>query len=508
MKKHSTFLLLSLLTLSVARIAVISAPAATLSGATGAHDPSRMIWCSGKYYVYSTGGGMKFSSDGIIWATGPSPFAEAAPTAGTPAAGAPPAGTPPPGAPSAGSRRVRRGPAPSVAAIVPVTQGIWAPDVIFYNHKYYLYYSVAAPAAGNHCAIGLLTSPTLDPSSPDYKWTDAGVVVSTRNKVEKKAAIDPCPFVDARGNLWLSWGSGYANGNGPNDPTIVICRLDNATGLLSTTDKTYYPVAPGHIEASYVQYHAGYYYAFWNSGGCCSGTNSTYRIHVARSASPTGPYLNKAGKEGEGDTFLATDKDHQLYGPGQIGIDAEPGLDRFSFHYYNAAGRPVLGFRTLVWGPDGWPSVGEDLSPGTYKITSDSGLALGVRGAASADGAPIDLQPYTGNDYQKWTVAVTPDGHYQLTSVGSGKCFGISPPSAGPKNTPAVIDQAAAGTGGQQQWIIELTSDGKAYRLTSSTTQQVLALPVTADGTSGKSATLTTASWSNISAQKWTISAP
>jgi arabinan endo-1,5-alpha-L-arabinosidase len=462
--------------------------AAVLSGSIGAHDPSRMILCNGKYYVYSTGGGMKFSSDGINWTAGPSPFSPAAPVAGTmPARGELPA---------------------SLKAVVPGDRGIWAPDVIFYNNKYLLYYSACAPLTVSRCGIGLVTSPTLDPSAPGYKWSDAGVVIYTDNKVEKKSAIDPGPFVDAKGDLWLSWGSGYANGATETDPTIIISKLDNATGLRSTTDTKFYPVAPGHIEAAYVHYRADYYYAFWNDGGCCSGVNSTYRIHVARSASPKGPYVNKAGKEGEGEIFMDSIKDKQVYGPGHMGIESEPGIDRFSFHYYNADGRPVLGIRTLVWGDDGWPSVGDDLPPGTYKITAENGLALGVHGTRSTDGKLIELQRYSGSDLQKWTVTVTPDGYYHLTSAGSGKSFEVAAPSADAKTTSAVIDQAPTTTGNNQQWVIELSSDGKAYRLRSCATQEALALTTRKDDARKKGDAITTAVWSNLQTQKWTFNTP
>jgi arabinan endo-1,5-alpha-L-arabinosidase len=477
---HCFVLMFAIAALALAIVSLPLAWAATLSGATGAHDPSRMVLCNGKYYVYATGGGMKFSSDGIHWTSGPSPFSTAAEE------------------PGAGF--VRRVLPPSLKAVLPVNQGIWAPDVIYYHNRYLLYYSACAPHGINRCGIGLLTNTTLDPSAPDYKWTDAGVVLVTENMVEKKSAIDPGPFVDAEGNLWLSWGSGYANGNRPTDPTIVISKLDNATGLRSTDDTRIYPVAPGHIEASYVHYRAGYYYAFWNDGGCCNGVNSTYRIHVARATSPQGPYANKAGTEGAGDIFMASEKDRQVYGPGQIGIESEPGLDRFSFHYYNADGRPVLGFRTLVWDSDGWPSVGQDLSPGTYKIAASNGLALGIHGRAAANGKRIELARPASTDLQRWSVAVTADGYYRLTSISGGEPLTIAPSRARTAsatiNPPAAIDPL---------WIIELTSDGKTYRVTSCVDQDVL---VSSGDTRKKSAPVTTAPWSNLPTQKWTFSTP
>lgn len=231
--------------------------AAILTGSTGSHDPSRMIYCNGKYYIYSTGGSMMYSTDRINWTSGASPFN------GVPA---------------------------SAKSMIPSNQGIWAPDVIFLNNKYYLYYAVAA-SDNSKTLVGLLTSPTLDPSQSGYQWTDVGVVVSDIDKTDKRSAIDPCPFVDAIGELWLSYGSGYANGATWSDRTIFIIKLDDTTGLASATVTARYPVALGHIEASYVFYHAGYYYAFWNSGGCCDGASSTYTVHVARSPTVTGSTL-------------------------------------------------------------------------------------------------------------------------------------------------------------------------------------------------------------------------
>ncbi|HVZ87132.1 MAG TPA: family 43 glycosylhydrolase, partial [Polyangia bacterium] len=88
-------------------------------------------------------------------------------------------------------------------------------------------------------------------------------------------AIDPAPILDASGNLWLSWGSGYTKSS--SDNTIYVTRLDNTTGLVSSSDSATpgHPLEPGHIEASYIYYHAGNYYLFWNSGGCCDGASST-----------------------------------------------------------------------------------------------------------------------------------------------------------------------------------------------------------------------------------------
>lgn len=428
--------------------------AAILTGSTGSHDPSRMIYCNGKYYIYSTGGGMKSSTDRINWSSGTSPFSG-----------------------FSGSRP------PSIKAVIPNDQGIWAPDIIFYSNKYYLYYSVAH-TNGLNCAIGLVTSPTLDTSAVNYKWTDVGVVVFTIDHAQKRSAIDPCPFLDVSNNLWLSWGSGYANGATWSDPTIFLSRMDNTTGLASATDTNQYPAALGHIEGSYVFSHGGYYWLFWNSGGCCSGSNSSYTIHLARSPTVAGPYVDKNGATNSSVTFMAStvvknNVNGNEHGPGHAGILSEGGIDRVTYHYYPDSGGSVIGEETVIWGADGWPTCGADLAPGTYKISSlHNGLAMGVYQGGTTNGVPIDQETYTGSTNQQWTVTYTtngsaPDGYYTITSVGTGKVVDLFSSNT---NNGTLIDQWTASNSTNQKWFIEQTSEGY-YRIVSRVSQSVIDIP-------------------------------
>ncbi|MEI8037878.1 MAG: family 43 glycosylhydrolase [Verrucomicrobiota bacterium] len=439
-------------------------------------DPSRMINCNGTYYVYSTGQLGQYSADRIHWTNGASPF-DYWPN---------PNGVPPS--------------AYSVVSDAPV----WAPDVIFYNNKYYLYYCVCSHTNTNS-AIGLLTNPTLDPTAPNYHWTDVGVVVHHHDIADGRSAIDPCPFVDGNNNLWLSWGSGNGHAGTSTTPAIFLTRLDNTTGLASAADTTEYPIGLGsNIEAPYVHYHAGYYYLFSNVG-----MNTTYNIRVARSASFTGPYVNKAGTQNASEAFMAATVyknsiNGNERGPGHVGILSEGGIDRFTYHYINTSGNKVLGEETLVWGPDGWPIAGADLAPGTYKISSlNSGLAAAVYQAGTTAGTPLDQETYTGGNFQKWTVSYTTnglaaDGYYSLTSPGSGSVAELFQSSL---NNGTLIDQGVWSNGNHQRWFIEQTSEGY-YRMVSPVSQKVIEVPgfSTAPGTS-----LAQMDWNNSVNQQWMI---
>jgi arabinan endo-1,5-alpha-L-arabinosidase len=46
---------------------------------------------------------------------------------------------------------------------------IWAPDISYYNGKYYLYYSISTFGKNNSC-IGLATNTTLHPDDKNFNW--------------------------------------------------------------------------------------------------------------------------------------------------------------------------------------------------------------------------------------------------------------------------------------------------------------------------------------------------
>jgi beta-xylosidase len=296
-----------------------SAANLTVPNTLGTHDPSRIISDNGAYFFYSTGRHIPgwYTTDGKTWRQTPAVLPNGIPA--------------------------------SVHDAVPANDGhdVWAPDVIYNPNTrlFGVYYSVAAWGVTTQSAVGLVTSPTLNPNAADYRWTDRGVVLAQKPGALQFSAIDPAPFFDAAGNMWLSFGSGYSSNNRTH--AINIIALDKNTGLRGT-DQTVYTQESCSCEASYVQYHSGYYYLFWNTGGCCNGASSTYVIHVARSTKVTGPYTERSTK------FYATTG--SIHGPGQIGVLSEGGKDYYSYHYYPDIGGSVLGFGTITWGSDGWPN--------------------------------------------------------------------------------------------------------------------------------------------------------
>src|SRR5215469_9537168 len=314
-KRLSTFGILLLLT--VTHIACNSLP--RLRGSLWIHDPSTVIKCSGRYYIFGTGWGImsKSSADRVNWVAGPRVFTN------------PPSWT--------------------TNAVPGFTEHFWAPDVIYFKGQYHLYYAVSTWGK-QVSAIGLATSPTLDSASPKYRWTDRGPVIQSTNGLPYNC-IDPCVTFDTASHLWMSFGS-YWTG-------IYLAQLDRDTGLLKARNGPLTHLAyNSSIEASYLYHHGNYYYLFVNWGKCCAGVYSTYNIRVGRSRSITGPYLDRAGTNmvsGGGTLFLGTTG--RFIGPGQIGILNDNVKYYFSYHYYDgdAYGIPTLNLEPLAWSADGWP---------------------------------------------------------------------------------------------------------------------------------------------------------
>jgi len=286
------------------------------------HDPA-VVRAHGRYYLYSTGGG-------IQWRSSPNR-----------------------------TEWTYRG---DVLGGVPrwaesITEGdLWAPDVAYFNGRYHLYYSASTFGSGRS-AIGVATTPVLSPDSAAYEWTDRGTVIESYNS-DPYNAIDPDVITDEEGRLWMAFGSW-------NETGVRMRRLDSETGKPSGEDDTFYSLATrpeaeeNAIEAPHILRHNEFYYLFVSFGHCCQGVDSDYNIRVGRSRSVTGPYVDKDGTPmTEGGGTLVLDGWDRWRGPGHNAVLRDGAETFLVYHSYSVAndGTPVLRMSPLEW-RDGWPFV-------------------------------------------------------------------------------------------------------------------------------------------------------
>ncbi|MBX0289289.1 family 43 glycosylhydrolase [Hymenobacter sp. HSC-4F20] len=442
---------LRLLALLLSFTAGLSFRAAALQGNDNCHDPSSIIKDGNKYWVFTTGKDIyaMYSYDLVKWESGP--------------------------------KTVFNGFRPAwIAAKAPSFAGdYWAPECIYRNGKYYLYYSLTNAFGSNTSAIGLATNVTLDPANPNYQWVDQGEVISS-NSSSAFNAIDPAIVTDASGGLWMSFGSFFKG--------IGLIKLDGTTGKRSGTSFTWLAgnVAADGVtrntsgsEAPYIVRNGSYYYLFLNKGACCNGASSTYYIQVGRATSITGPYLDKNGVDlnrNGGTTLLATKGNY--VGPGHVGLFQENGANYLTHHYYdsNLNGRARLSVGNMGWDGAAWPFITRDwLAAGRYTLTNQhSGLRWDAWGCTGAQGQAIAQGTPAALTCQQWNLTPDGNGEYKITSaVGAGLAADVVNNS--PANGAKLNLYPYSGIAGQR-FKIERTSTG-AYVVSSVNGGRVVEVP-------------------------------
>ena len=240
---------------------------------------------------------------------------------------------------------------------------IWAPDITFYNEKYYLYYSISA-FGKNTSGIGLVTNETLNPEDENYKWEDQGMVIQSAPNRDLWNAIDPNLIFDDEGTPWLSFGSFWSG--------LKMVKLEDDLKTLAQPQE-WYPIArrdrssdipdadagDAAIEGPFIFKKGDYYYQFLSWDYCCRGENSTYKLVVGRSKEVVGPYVDKDGKKlVDGGGSLVIEGNKNWYGVGHNSVFTFDGKDYTFMHGYDASdkGLPKLIVKEVVW-VDGWPTV-------------------------------------------------------------------------------------------------------------------------------------------------------
>ena len=430
--------------LSALIVVLITQAAKAQIGTPFIHDPSTIVECDGKYYTFGTGGGGLISEDGWTWNGG----------------------------------AVRPG-------------GGAAPDAMKIGDRYFVAYGATGGSSSHKGAIFTMWNKTLDPNSPDFKYTEP-VLVATSDGYEEADAIDPGLMLDpTTGRLWLSYGTYFGFSR--------VVELDPKTGgLVPGAEPVDVALA---CEATVLTYNEGWYYLLATHGSCCDGPNSTYNIVVGRSKKVTGPFVDNVGRSMlEGGGKMVTGTSGRLIGPGHFGRTIlEPGVEKMSLHYeadLDQGGRSVLAIRPLTW-KNGWPVAGENVKEGTYVIQSERrGYALELavdmvrmevaRWFNRNNDEPIKpvasqalndvignwptgnissrIGDYVARPHQKWAITAAPDSsgylggpYYKIVIEGTDRAL------AATADAEVITVPAFTGTP-EQLWRIDQLTDG-TYRI-------------------------------------------
>lgn len=252
--------------------------------------------------------------------------------------------------------------------------GLWAPEPVYQNGSYYLYFTITdvpdalSPEKGceSDSAIGVATS-----ASPSGPWTPAKELVVPPRRAGAGCnfhwTFDPDVVEDSQGDRFLYYGS-YGGG-------IYVQRL--ARDGLKVEGNPVRIAADKRYEGAEVVRHGDYWYLFASSTDCCRGPLTGYALYVGRARSPEGPFLDRQGNDMAasrvGGTPLLQQNGNRWIGAGHNTVFQDPGGQWWTFYhavdrnngYFSVEDkltrRPLLLDR-IDW-VDGWPVVNRDLGP-------------------------------------------------------------------------------------------------------------------------------------------------
>lgn len=401
--------------LLIGNTSLANADSWSLSGDIGGHDPAiakegSTWWC---LTTADSGIGVKYSGDGKKWTQGTQMFESPLSWWTTYA--------------------------PNMSY-----NNVWAPDINYYNGRWWVYYSVSEFGTRNS-AIGLTSCTSIVKGD----WRDDGLVISSSNSTTYNA-IDGNLTFDADNNPWLTFGS-WSTG-------IKVTKL-NPTTMKPTG--TIYSIASRSdgIEGPCIIYKNGYYYLFASIDKCCSGVKSDYKISYGRSKNITGPYLDKNGLDmmkGGGTVIEAGSKQYKGIGGQTISNNV---IIRHGYDSYDN-GAPKILIDDMKWDSENWPAYTSTsgVKNGFYKLQNkNSGKFLEVGNALTTAGANVSQWENTGNACQEWMVYDIGTGSYRLQNRNSHKYLEVENASA---SNGANVQQYSNTANSCQEWNLVDASNG------------------------------------------------
>jgi arabinan endo-1,5-alpha-L-arabinosidase len=283
------------------------------------------------------------------------------------------------------------------AGLAAPTSGLWAPEPVYMNGRYYLYFTVTdvvdadspEPGCGSDSAIAVATS--ANPAGP---WHASRAPVVAPRRAGPGCAFDwiydPKVVLDGE-RKYLYYGS-YGGG-------VWVRRLDD-DGMAAHGDAIRVG-ADGRYEGSEVIKHDGWWYLFASATNCCNGPLTGYGVFVGRARTPEGPFLDRLGNDmargRAGGTPFLLQNGNRWVGPGHNTVFPDAAGQWWTIYHAVDRNEPFFSARDKLtrrlamldridW-VDGWPVAGGGKAPNDGRMTAPSVVA-GKPALASPDAPP------------------------------------------------------------------------------------------------------------------------
>lgn len=299
------------------------------------------------------------------------------------------------------------------AGIAGPKAGLWAPEPVYQNGSYYLYFTVTdvadahSPEKGCESDSGIAVATSASPSGP---WKAAAQLVVPPRRAGAGCnfhwTFDPDVVEDAQGDRFLYYGS-YGGG-------IYVQRLSRDG--LAVEGNAVRIGAANRYEGAEVVRHGAYWYLFASSTDCCRGPLTGYALFVGRAASPEGPFLDRQGNDMAaarvGGTPVLQQNGNRWVGAGHNTVFQDAAGQWWTFYhavdrnngYFSVEDkltrRPLLLDR-IDW-VDGWPVINRGEGPSDTPRPRPATRPGPVKAAAGpAAGAPPRATPLWTDSFRE-----------------------------------------------------------------------------------------------------------
>ena len=290
-------------------------------------------------------------------------------------------------------------------------EGVWAPAIRFHEGKFWVFYPDPD--------FGIYLSTATNPAG---EWTPPQLVKAG------KGLIDPCPFWDDDGQLYLVHGWAKSRAGIANLLTLHKLSPDG-TKVLDAGEV----IIDGNkipnwttLEGPKLYKRHGFYYVFAPSGGVTGGYQAVFRA-----TNIYGPYEHRIVLD-QGKTAIN--------GPHQGAWVDTPTGENWFLHFQDrgAYGR-VVHLEPMVWRDDDWPVIGGDPDhtgkgqPVLVHAKPNVGEAYPITAPQTSDefdGKTLGLQwQWNANPRDDWASFSAHPGFLRLASVPAPKTRGNGSPA-------------------------------------------------------------------------------
>jgi GH43 family beta-xylosidase len=240
---------------------------------------------------------------------------------------------------------------------------IFAPEIFFFNGKWYIYYCADRQDYGYQHMATVLESTTSDPQSP---FIDKGAIYAGENGVYKQA--NDFTVFEHQGQLYAVWGTlGAGEPIGP-----AIAPMDNPYTI--SVDRSFLPGGGG--EGPRVLQKDGKVFITMSEGDYAS---NGYRLSYFMNTD--GNILNPSSWSRTNDVFVATS---EVSGPARAGfVKSADGTEDWMIYHsrvYKDTGRNwwrEVNIKKFDWNPDGTPNFGQPVAPNEWQDLPSGDLGQG-----------------------------------------------------------------------------------------------------------------------------------